>query len=391
MTYATAPYATAPYATSTTSTIVVGPVAETFSALDTARGSITKLLADAASAGEGINGQTVQAMIDSLRLSGMPAAQLDMRESVDDGVRFNTALVVAWHIMASEGLDFVGVAAAQATRLATVIDTLHAIGAVSTRLDARAAVATVLAVNGMLATGWKMEAIDTASFQDALAGSLRAVGLLVDTAGFADTPAPSMRLSVIAADDVAIDTVASARMTMFEAITDSMVIYATLRLGDGEYAGWVLNEGAASEYRNYPFNGFVEFPRGSKRYYGTADDGLYLLEGKDDAGTPIDAHIKTALMDFGSGQHKRVPDVYVAFIGGDTLLCKVITTNQNGSQTEVHYTSAVVPGDAMHNGRIKVGRGLKSRYWQFALCNVDGADFDLDEVAFRPLFLDRRL
>jgi hypothetical protein len=156
--------------------------------------------------------------------------------------------------------------------------------------------------------------------------------------------------------------------------------------------GWVLSGRAASEYRNYPFNGFVEFPRGSKHYYGTSDDGLYLLEGPTDDGCPIDAHIKTHLMDYGTGVYKRGPDIYVGMTSGKHVLLKVTTIHpRTGERRTDIYTQTVVPGSNLKSNHLRVGMGLKSRYWQWELANVDGGDFEIDEIAWMPLQLDRRI
>jgi hypothetical protein len=40
---------------------------------------------------------------------------------------------------------------------------------------------------------------------------------------------------------------------------------------------------------------------------------------------------------------------------------------------------------------VEVGQGLRSRYWQFELTNVDGGDFELDVLELYPLFLGRRV
>jgi hypothetical protein len=40
---------------------------------------------------------------------------------------------------------------------------------------------------------------------------------------------------------------------------------------------------------------------------------------------------------------------------------------------------------------VKIGKGLRSRYWQFELVNIDGADFDLDTIEFHPVLLTRRV
>ena len=48
-------------------------------------------------------------------------------------------------------------------------------------------------------------------------------------------------------------------------------------------------------------NSFVEI---DGKYYGASSDGLYLLEGSDDAGAPIDASFGFGQLDFGTPQVK---------------------------------------------------------------------------------------
>lgn len=40
---------------------------------------------------------------------------------------------------------------------------------------------------------------------------------------------------------------------------------------------------------------------------------------------------------------------------------------------------------------MKLGRGAKSRYWQFEIANVDGADFELDTLAADEMATARRV
>lgn len=307
--------------------------------------------------------------------------------TLTDELAYNDALAVAWRLAIEEGVGFAGEAARNVIKLAAIVDTLAALGVVTNRVDAVAALSTVLSVNALLATGWHMSAIDTVEFQEALEAQLRAVTTLVDSAAFGATPAPAIRITAVLSDAMEVGDDIGTALRAFESLSEEILFYTTLRLGDAEYAGWVLNQGAVSEYRNYPFNGFIRF---EGKYYGTADDGLYLLEGNTDAGDPIDAWVTTALMDFGTGKLKRIPDVYLGFAGGSSVVLKVITTHR-GVQTEHHYTATVPAGEVMHPAHIKIGRGLKSVYWQFALCNVAGGDLDLDHIQWRPLILDRRL
>lgn len=350
-------------------------------------GSNTWVVEEGISLATALVPMSIKVLRDSILAAEQVSPRRERFATATDEVAYTEALAVAWHIALAEEVALAGTAAASLSKVAAIADSLHASGLVATRVDALAVVSTALAVNTLLATGWKMSAVGTIDFQDALQSQLEHIAKLVSMAGFGGIAGASMRISVLVSDSIALADGLATTLEAFEKLADGVQFYATFRLGEAEYAGWVMNEGAASEYRNYPFNGFVNF---AGKYYGTADDGFYLLEGEDDQGDPIEAWIKTALMDFGTGKLKKVPDVYVGFIGGNKMVLRVITTNA-GVQTEHHYTTTVPAGDAMHNGRIEVGRGLESRYWQFQLCNVDGAEFELDDIVWRPVMLDRRI
>jgi hypothetical protein len=57
------------------------------------------------------------------------------------------------------------------------------------------------------------------------------------------------------------------------------------------------------------------------------------------------------------------------------------------------YTYEMEPrdADAPRNNRLKIGRGLNSRYWRFEFRNVSGADFQLQDVAVQVTTSKRRL
>lgn len=333
--------------------------------------------------------ELIQRILERLAVSGTPLPATDARPVLTDEAAFGDAMVLVWQALATENIELVGTAVGNRALVAALVDSLHATGAVSSRLDAMAAVSAAIAINTLLAGGWQVAAIDTVEFQDALTAQLRAMGKLVDSAGFADGATAAARITVIGADTLALADDLASTLEAFALLAEEVVFYATIRLGAAEYAGWVLSQGAVWEYRNYPFNGFVEV---AGRYFGTADTGLFELAGTDDDGTPIEGRIRTALLDFGTGKNKRVPDVYIAFAGGNQVVLKTITTDpKTGAVRTDIYTADVPPGDGLHNGRVKVGRGLASRYWQFELTNVASQALEIDELAFRPLILDRRL
>lgn len=351
---------------------------------------IREALAEGLTLGDVLAGYDLPNLLDSIALTGSAATYFTARNALTDGLSFEDSLQVAWQLLLQEDLQLVGTAVGNPRLLGAIVDTLHAIGAAETRLDAVAAVSAALALEGLIANGWSVQSIDSVAFNEALDATARFVGPLVDSAALADGAEHALRILALARDELtAADTLAGALSMQAEA-SDGILLYATIRLGGTEYAGWVLNTAnkAASEYTNFAFDSFAVF---NGKVLGAGAGGIFELTGGTDDGDPIAAAIRTGLSDFGIGKLKRVPDVYIGYAGNGDIVLKVVTTADNGVKVEDWYRMTAKPGDAMHPGRIQVGRGLKSRYWQFELCNTGGADLDLGDLKLRPLILDRRI
>ena len=146
---------------------------------------------------------------------------------------------------------------------------------------------------------------------------------------------------------------------------------------------WVVSEkGQSSRYEGYEFNSFGKI---GARYYGAKADGLYLLEGDDDAGAPIQASIGLGMMDFGTSALKRIANCYIGLSSSGTAYLKVIANDEE-------YIYAVRSDDPyMATQRVDIGKGIRANYMTFELYNSDGCDFELNSVEFAAVALDRRI
>lgn len=173
-------------------------------------------------------------------------------------------------------------------------------------------------------------------------------------------------------------------------LDDTVGVIMRLSIGTDEYIGWVVNTAtkAVSTYDNYPFNSFA---RVGDTFYAAGPGGIYTLDADDDAGEPISAAVRTALTNFGTGAFKRVPSMYVGYRSDGTLGLKVIHMEPDGTRTEDWYALNSQPASTMREGRVTIGRGLKSVYWAFEVCNIAGSDFDIDSIGLYPVVLQRRV
>jgi hypothetical protein len=174
--------------------------------------------------------------------------------------------------------------------------------------------------------------------------------------------------------------------TYRQLISDSLFSSVYINLGAEQYVGYVLSTHVPhpiSTYSNFPFNSLAEF---NGQYYAAAEDGIYQLFSSDtDQGRPIQATIRTLLFDFIKTNLKAFQTAYLGWTSSGDLYLKLRTTDQTGALTETIYK---VESNA---SRVKIGKGLRSRYWQFELVNIDGADFDIDVIEFHPVLLTRRV
>lgn len=147
---------------------------------------------------------------------------------------------------------------------------------------------------------------------------------------------------------------------------------------------WVVNldTNAASQYDGYAFNSF--FTRAGQQY-GVADDGIYLLEGDDDAGLDIDAIVELGLSDLGDSRHKSVPSIYLGVASTGRMVVKV------AADGATHYYEARSSSADLKTHRVEPGRGLRAVNWSFSVLNQDGGDFDLASIEFLPLVTKRRI
>jgi len=153
------------------------------------------------------------------------------------------------------------------------------------------------------------------------------------------------------------------------------------------YRTWVLNtrKGALSEYDGFAFNSYTMF-NGVVLAAGPA--GMFSLGTQGtDAGTAITGRVKTGQDAFGSSVHKRVPRLYVGCDTAGDMLFRIITT-EGGSRT-YSLPDNFVRG--IQQRRVPIGKGVKSRYFQFELENVAGADFSISDVLAYPTKLRRRV
>jgi hypothetical protein len=125
-----------------------------------------------------------------------------------------------------------------------------------------------------------------------------------------------------------------------------------------------------SLYSNFNFNSYA---RHQGKFYGAKEDGVYLLEGEDDAGAEIHPGVRIGPANFGSQRPKRLRSLR---LGGECANARVRVSNGNGSEgfADVEQGVATVPREVQ-------GREI----------TIDIADFEsLNHLEIVPMVLARR-
>ena len=137
-----------------------------------------------------------------------------------------------------------------------------------------------------------------------------------------------------------------------------------------------ISSSEMTRYTNFDFQYIVRF---NGDYYGVKENGLYLLEGDSDQGVPIQGRFKTAMLDFGTASHKRVPYAYI-----DTEDGTSITTYVEGEMVNTFY--------ATHGGRrTRLDRGSRGRQWEFEIKNTDGGAMKIGSLELYAQTLSRKV
>src|SRR5574337_282954 len=241
----------------------------------------------------------------------------------------------------------------------------------------------------LLAAGWAFHAIETADANDAATGFVTMLATLLEQAIATDTPANSLTLTVTATETADGADAVATLAHLFESLDESAAAAVTIRLGDDVYTGWALNteDGAVSEFQRYEFNSFCQL---QGEYYAAGTDGIYRIGGASDAGEAIVGYLKTGLLDFGSSMQKRMDSAWLAIATDGTVRLKVVTTDGGEAAETWYQVASKDEGAVAENLRLKIGKGLKSRHWQFELVVEDASEFELEEMQFVPMILSRR-
>jgi len=141
---------------------------------------------------------------------------------------------------------------------------------------------------------------------------------------------------------------------------------------------------ALTTFSGFNYNSMTRF---NARSFGANANGVFELVGDTDDGAQIDAQVSFGVTDFGSSFMKGLDRMYVGLRSATPMNVEV----KLEEKTAYQYTLDARPDERMDTQRVKTGKGLEGRYWQFTLRNTLGGDFQLDVVDVQSKQMTRRV
>ncbi len=154
-------------------------------------------------------------------------------------------------------------------------------------------------------------------------------------------------------------------------------------------SAWTANTDSwgASRYEDWPYTSLCVI---DGVLHGAGPGGLYRLDAADDSGSAIAGSFTTGMTDHG-GEHERRPRMLYAGARVEGRLQATVQHVTARTPDNVTYTFEPRPATDFAPQRVKLGRGLRSRYLAFTVGNVAGADFTIDSLSLMADASSRRV
>lgn len=326
-----------------------------------------------------------------LTIGANPRARWEGTRTLNDEIAFEVGLAMVYRELLQVSVALGSATTVTRTAVAQMVDALLLGGVVNGALEAIQLITEALTFGALAEAIQIGTGIDALTLGDQVRESYKAAAQLVDTLLLGDSLPGSVTLVALVRDELAIGTASATSLEAIAVLRDGLDFVLRLSIDNGEYVAWAINTESKglSRYTQYPFNSFM---RVGGKYYGASDTGVHRLEGADDAGEPIAAKLRLGMSSLGSRVMKRSPTMYAGYSASGDLLLKVITAHPETAEREAHcYRMVATAAGSVREGRVPIGQGLKSVYFDYELENINGADFEIDVLELRPLMLERRV
>lgn len=152
------------------------------------------------------------------------------------------------------------------------------------------------------------------------------------------------------------------------------------------YRTHVMNttSNAVTEYTGHRFNSFAQI---AGQYYGAGPDGLIRLDGSNDAGTDINWRARTGQIDDKQVGLKRLPEVVMGLRASGPVRVRVYPDDDR----YFDYMLPNVKTTTIRQQRVKVGKGMESRWFMVEMQGVTNSAMEMDSMQLNMTPTTRRI
>lgn len=368
----------------------IGDVSDQAGASDSVAQEFGRLASDGLYAADTVLYEVIVQAMERLAGTSSASTQVLASLGVADAALLTDAAQVLFEALASESMS--SSESLSVVLASFAIETILALDTTANRADVVNGIAEACVIAETITQGFSLEAVENAGLEDSLAQTVLAVAQVLDAASLSDSSDNTLSAITLVSDTASLADSFASQLNANQLAGEAILAIARITLDGTEYVGIVLNtEGLQpSEYANWDFNSFA---RDGDTFYGAKEDGIYVLEGDTDQGAQIAFYLKTGRTDFGSAQLKGIDAVYLGYNSSGDVRLKVITSENGLTQENWYALSSAYSGsgDAPDAGRVKTGKGLRSRYWAFEITNMGGADLSLYDMKLLPVIMKRKV
>jgi hypothetical protein len=317
---------------------------------------------------------------ESVGVSATPTANAKRWHALAERLGISALLTAGRPVSLSEGLHLSSALAVYYG--AQIVEALRLLETPSAKLTSLATIAQYLSFHDAAANFFGADILEGLGLHLTQTVVMQAYKTETSTVALHETMTPKLVVKVTQAEGLDIQDAQVLQWLFSPVVSDTLKFEIGVVEPGGGFTTWAVNTrtGAVTEYTNYAFNSFASI---GHRYYGASDDGLFVLDGDDDDGDSIIAHLKSGLMQLGGSRYSSFKAAYLGIRGSGQVYLKL------EAGTGETYTYQVVLQD-QQTTKIRIGKGLRARFFAYELI-TSGQDFDLSDIEFVPLVAQRRV
>lgn len=323
-------------------------------------------------------------VLENLLITGNGIHSITTSDAILEYIELLESIVLSFNKTVSETLSISSAVTIITNNTNIVVEELIVNSSVSSLVEFLNTLIETVSILDTVLFGYKFTVSESLSINSASSELYKAILTISEALGLTETNTNSYIHIVSLDSTLNLSSILDSNVNLSEVLIDNIVITIPTSSGQETYLGYVFSpEGnSVTTYTNYNFDGNAKY---KGKYYFFNSTGLYLYGGVTDDGDLIRSVILTSANSFGTSNKKQIPQIYLGATNSDELMMKV----RVDGKAECHYRLRKHTNE-LDTQKIKIGKGLIGRYFQFELI-TEAEEFSMESIEFFPIVLKRKL